>query len=267
MRELARLYVHVSKLFKKTRTTTRKVRRTIRSRRRARRRRRSSTPATRRTSRCGSSSCPRAWRCCARSTSASASRSIRHARRELLQPDAAGRGRRHAGEGDRRREQGRGGDPEREGDRPRTEEEQQKEEPPAIIRKRDGAFTYTTTDLATIKHRVGDVEAGRDAVRRRTSARRCTSRRCSRRPAAGATRVSISSTRSSARCWARTEAVRRPQRRCDRVDATCSTTPRELGLQKYEASTAARTRCGHKVSEADRRSRRARSRRWSASAR
>ena len=36
---------------------------------------------------------------------------------------------------------------------PRTEEEQQKEEPPAIIRKRDGAFTYTTTDLATIKHR------------------------------------------------------------------------------------------------------------------
>jgi arginyl-tRNA synthetase len=37
---------------------------------------------------------------------------------------------------------------------PQTAEEQQKEEPPAIIRKRDGAFTYTTTDLATIKHRV-----------------------------------------------------------------------------------------------------------------
>ncbi|VTT97333.1 arginyl-trna synthetase : Arginine--tRNA ligase OS=Singulisphaera acidiphila (strain ATCC BAA-1392 / DSM 18658 / VKM B-2454 / MOB10) GN=argS PE=3 SV=1: Arg_tRNA_synt_N: tRNA-synt_1d: DALR_1 [Gemmataceae bacterium] len=36
---------------------------------------------------------------------------------------------------------------------PRTEEEQKKEEPPAILRKRDGAFTYTTTDLATIKHR------------------------------------------------------------------------------------------------------------------
>ncbi|MDY3561718.1 arginine--tRNA ligase [Gemmata sp. JC673] len=36
---------------------------------------------------------------------------------------------------------------------PRTEEEQQKEEPPAIVRKRDGAFTYTTTDLATIKYR------------------------------------------------------------------------------------------------------------------
>lgn len=36
---------------------------------------------------------------------------------------------------------------------PRTDEEQQKEEPPAIVRKRDGAFTYTTTDLATIKYR------------------------------------------------------------------------------------------------------------------
>lgn len=37
---------------------------------------------------------------------------------------------------------------------PRTPEEQKKEEPPAIIRKRDGAFTYTTTDMATVKHRV-----------------------------------------------------------------------------------------------------------------
>jgi arginyl-tRNA synthetase len=36
---------------------------------------------------------------------------------------------------------------------PQNEEEQGKEEPPAIIRKRDGAFTYTTTDLATIKYR------------------------------------------------------------------------------------------------------------------
>ncbi len=36
---------------------------------------------------------------------------------------------------------------------PNNEEEQRKEEPPAIIRKRDGAFTYTTTDLATIKYR------------------------------------------------------------------------------------------------------------------
>jgi arginyl-tRNA synthetase len=36
---------------------------------------------------------------------------------------------------------------------PRTDEEMKKEEPPAIIRKRDGAFTYTTTDLATIKYR------------------------------------------------------------------------------------------------------------------
>src|SRR5207253_53355 len=28
------------------------------------------------------------------------------------------------------------------------------EEPPALIRKKDGAFTYTTTDLATIRYRV-----------------------------------------------------------------------------------------------------------------
>jgi arginyl-tRNA synthetase len=37
---------------------------------------------------------------------------------------------------------------------PKTEEEQKKEEPPAILRKRDGAFTYTTSDLATIQYRV-----------------------------------------------------------------------------------------------------------------
>lgn len=36
---------------------------------------------------------------------------------------------------------------------PRTEDEMKKEEPPALIRKRDGAFTYTTTDLATIRYR------------------------------------------------------------------------------------------------------------------
>jgi arginyl-tRNA synthetase len=37
---------------------------------------------------------------------------------------------------------------------PRTKEEQEKEEPPAILRKRDGAFTYTTSDLATVKYRM-----------------------------------------------------------------------------------------------------------------
>jgi arginyl-tRNA synthetase len=37
---------------------------------------------------------------------------------------------------------------------PKSDEERKKEEPPAIIRKRDGAFTYTTTDLATIKYRM-----------------------------------------------------------------------------------------------------------------
>jgi arginyl-tRNA synthetase len=36
---------------------------------------------------------------------------------------------------------------------PQSEEEQRKEDPPAILRKRDGAFTYTTSDLATIKYR------------------------------------------------------------------------------------------------------------------
>jgi arginyl-tRNA synthetase len=34
------------------------------------------------------------------------------------------------------------------------EAEMAKEEPPALVRKRDGAFTYTTTDLATIKYRI-----------------------------------------------------------------------------------------------------------------
>jgi arginyl-tRNA synthetase len=37
---------------------------------------------------------------------------------------------------------------------PRTEEERKKEDPPALVRKRDGAFTYTTSDLATVKYRV-----------------------------------------------------------------------------------------------------------------
>ena len=37
---------------------------------------------------------------------------------------------------------------------PQTPEEMKKQEPPALVRKRDGAFTYTTTDLATIKYRM-----------------------------------------------------------------------------------------------------------------
>jgi arginyl-tRNA synthetase len=37
---------------------------------------------------------------------------------------------------------------------PSTPEELQKEDPPGIIRKKDGAYTYYTTDLATIKYRV-----------------------------------------------------------------------------------------------------------------
>jgi arginyl-tRNA synthetase len=37
---------------------------------------------------------------------------------------------------------------------PEKDRKKQKEEPAAIIRKTDGAFTYTTSDLATIQHRV-----------------------------------------------------------------------------------------------------------------
>lgn len=37
---------------------------------------------------------------------------------------------------------------------PQTPEEMKKQEPPALVRKRDGAFTYTTTDLATIQYRM-----------------------------------------------------------------------------------------------------------------
>jgi arginyl-tRNA synthetase len=44
--------------------------------------------------------------------------------------------------------------PNAKGSIPQTEDELKKEDPPAIIRKRDGAFTYTTTDLATIKYRM-----------------------------------------------------------------------------------------------------------------
>lgn len=44
--------------------------------------------------------------------------------------------------------------PNAKGNIPQTKEELEKEEPPALIRKRDGAYTYTTTDLATIKYRV-----------------------------------------------------------------------------------------------------------------
>jgi arginyl-tRNA synthetase len=37
---------------------------------------------------------------------------------------------------------------------PRTPEEWQRDDPPGILRKRDGAFTYLATDLATIRYRV-----------------------------------------------------------------------------------------------------------------
>ncbi|MCS7269704.1 MAG: arginine--tRNA ligase [Gemmataceae bacterium] len=37
---------------------------------------------------------------------------------------------------------------------PQTAEELQRDDPPGILRKRDGAFTYLTTDLATIRYRM-----------------------------------------------------------------------------------------------------------------
>jgi arginyl-tRNA synthetase len=37
---------------------------------------------------------------------------------------------------------------------PATPEELKKDDPPGLIRKRDGAFTYTTSDIATIKYRM-----------------------------------------------------------------------------------------------------------------
>jgi len=44
--------------------------------------------------------------------------------------------------------------PNAKGNIPKTEDERKTEDPPAIIRKSDGAFTYTTSDLATVKYRV-----------------------------------------------------------------------------------------------------------------
>jgi arginyl-tRNA synthetase len=52
--------------------------------------------------------------------------------------------------------------PNAKGNVPQTDEERKKEDPPAVIRKRDGAFTYTTSDLATVKYRM--TQFGPDAM-------------------------------------------------------------------------------------------------------
>ncbi|WP_261345327.1 arginine--tRNA ligase [Tuwongella immobilis] len=44
---------------------------------------------------------------------------------------------------------------------PQSDEERKTEEPPALVRKRDGAFTYTTTDLATIRYRADNYQPDR----------------------------------------------------------------------------------------------------------
>ena len=165
-------------------------------------------------------------------------------------PMLAGRRRRHAGEGDRGRESGRDGHPECEGDHPETDEEQKKEEPPAIIRKRDGAFTYTTTDLATIQVPGGTLGTRTRCSTSSTSARRCTSRPCSPRPAAGATigrRVAAHSVRLGA--GRGRQAVRDAQGRRARTGERCSTRRSDSAWRSTRQSYAEREASGHDVSE------------------
>ena len=50
--------------------------------------------------------------------------------------------------------------PNAKGNIPKSDEERKKDDPPALIRKRDGAFTYTTSDLATIKYRMEQFAPG-----------------------------------------------------------------------------------------------------------
>ena len=74
---------------------------------------------------------------------------------------------------------------------------------PFIVRKKDGAFLYSTTDIATVLwRRDHSAHRARDCTWSRR-ARSCTSSSCSRPCASSASRWS-SSTSASARCWART---------------------------------------------------------------
>ena len=75
-------------------------------------------------------------------------------------------------------------------------------ESPALIQKRDGAFTYTTTDLATIRNRLETWKP--DTILYVVdSRRRFTSRTCSRPRTAGDATRSGWSICHSVRCWAR----------------------------------------------------------------
>ncbi len=77
-------------------------------------------------------------------------------------------------------------------------------EPPALIQKRDGAFTYTTTDLATIQYRARTMASGRDPLRRRFAAGVPFQELVRHRARAGGSTRSSWSTSRSAPCWGRT---------------------------------------------------------------
>jgi arginyl-tRNA synthetase len=132
---------------------------------------------------------------------------------------------------------------------PQTEEEQGKEDPPAILRKRDGAFTYTTTDLATIKHRMDTWEpdallyvvGAPQALHFKTlfaQARRWGYQRVEFQHLVFGSMLGPDRKPFGARKGGAIELISLLD------DAAC------LSLQKYEASVAERRTHGHKVYEA-----------------
>ncbi|WP_168219278.1 arginine--tRNA ligase [Limnoglobus roseus] len=131
---------------------------------------------------------------------------------------------------------------------PQNDEQQAKEEPPALIRKRDGAFTYTTTDLATIKYRADTWKP--DAMLYVVDARQA---------------LHFKTLFANAKRWGydNTEFQhiafgsilgrdKKPYRTRDGGTVELSALLDEaakLGLQGYEASYAERTTHGHEVAE------------------
>ena len=86
---------------------------------------------------------------------------------------------------------------------PEKDKKKQKEEPAAIVRKADGAFLYTSSDLATIKFRVEHYSP--DAMLYVVDAgRHCISRRSSRKLDGGATRRCNWNTSALVPSWVRT---------------------------------------------------------------
>ena len=93
---------------------------------------------------------------------------------------------------------------------------------PVIIRKSDGGYNYSTTDLATVRYRVDVLHCDR-AIYVVGSTRRCTSRWCSRWPGrrAGYRRAPSSSTLRSAWSSARTATGCAPGPAIMSSSATC----------------------------------------------